>query len=90
MQVAHTGGESSPATALADKGPHRFPWFLPDGRHFLFVAQRSSGNVVLVGSLDDAAAPGKAVAKTETNVTYSQGHLLYVRRGTLHFRRAAP
>jgi Tol biopolymer transport system component len=45
-------------TTVGDNS-HRFPAFLPDGRHFLFVINNSSGRQdsrVLVGSLDDPHA----------------------------------
>ena len=32
---------------------HRFPWFLPDGRHFLYITESGKGGeVVYVGSVD--------------------------------------
>jgi hypothetical protein len=36
-----------------------------------------------VGSLDDAENPGKVVAEAESNATFSQGHLLFLRGTTL-------
>jgi Tol biopolymer transport system component len=91
MKVPHTGGTASPATAV-EKGKdafgNRFPSFLPDGRHFLYIAPHSGGpNSVRVGSLDDAVNPGKVVAEAESNAIYSEGHLLYLRAGTLMAHR---
>jgi serine/threonine protein kinase len=87
MKVADTGGKSSQATFLEegrDTGAHRYPSFLPDGRHFLYLGQfGGQPNIVLVGSLDDASKPGKPVTRAESNVIYSQGHLMYLRSGTL-------
>ena len=34
-----------PVTDLADAPSHRFPTFLPDGRHFLFLALREDREV---------------------------------------------
>src|SRR5262249_16617317 len=38
QRVSASGGTVSPATTLdgAEVRSHRLPWFLPDGRHFLF------------------------------------------------------
>ena len=86
-RVADTGGALSPATAVdpsKDSTGHRFPWFLPDGRHFLYLSpQAGRPNFVLVGSLDDATTPGKTVVEAESHAIFSQGHMLYLRGSTL-------
>src|SRR5262249_10579329 len=39
-RVAATGGEPIAVTRLGgDQQSHRFPWFLPDGDHFLYYVQ---------------------------------------------------
>jgi hypothetical protein len=46
LQVSASGGKVTPATVLdkgRDEGTHRWPWFLPDGRHFLYYAAGSTG-----------------------------------------------
>ncbi len=63
---------------------HRWPQFLPDGRHFLFHVQ--SGNPeqrgIYVGSLDGGTQ--KFIVRTESSAVYaSPGYLLYVEGGTL-------
>ena len=60
----------------------RWPTFLPDGRHFLFlsatVAQQSEKDGVYVGDLD--SKDFHLVVKTSANVAYAApGYLLYVR-----------
>jgi hypothetical protein len=40
-RVSDAGGTPVPVTTLETshkEQSHRYPWFLPDGRHFLFVA----------------------------------------------------
>ena len=39
------GGAVTPATVLEPKKhtTHRWPWFLPDGKHFLFLANSHTG-----------------------------------------------
>ena len=87
MKVSQAGGTPVPASAVEkdkDTFGHRSPWFLPDGRHFLYLAPHGVGpNAIRVGSLDDAATPGKEVAEADSNAQFSQGHLLYLRGGTL-------
>ena len=88
MRVSSAGGKSTPATSDPEgkeKPGHRFPWFLPDGKHFLYVARSatpSAPNIVLLGSLD-SVAPGTQVAEADSNAVYAQGHLLYLRGKTL-------
>ena len=46
QQIPATGGEPIPATELDPEGligTHRFPWFLPDGEHFVFYASTGTG-----------------------------------------------
>jgi Tol biopolymer transport system component len=83
------GGESLPVTELDSArgdNSHRFPQFLPDGRHFLFFvrtsAQGSGGaNAVMIGSLD--GGPASFLVQTPGNARYASGHLLFLRENTL-------
>ena len=61
---------------------HAWPRFLPDGRRFLYIirSSRAERTGVYVGSLDGAA---RGVMPAYSRVTYSAGHLFYVREGTL-------
>jgi eukaryotic-like serine/threonine-protein kinase len=61
-----------------------WPEFLPDGRHFLYMAagQKAEDNVYRIGSLDSNES--KALAPAQTLVTYAPpGYLLFVRDKTL-------
>ncbi len=61
-----------------------WPEFLPDGRHFLYMAtgQKAEDNAYRIGSLDSAET--KTLAPAQTLVTYSPpGYLLFVRDKTL-------
>jgi len=60
---------------------HRFPWFLPDGEHFLFTARGQGGAFLCVGSLSGGAP--KQVLPIRSNGMYVDGHVLYVRENTL-------
>ncbi|MEP6960900.1 MAG: protein kinase, partial [Acidobacteriota bacterium] len=57
MRVAAEGGVATPVTALDSSRKeiaHAFPWFLPDGRHFLYtrVSDTEGNTGVFVGSTD--------------------------------------
>jgi eukaryotic-like serine/threonine-protein kinase len=63
-------------------GSQRWPVFLPDGKHYLFlsatVSQKNENDGVYVGSLD--AKDFHLVVKTSANVAYvAPDHLLYMR-----------
>jgi hypothetical protein len=87
LRVSAAGGTPEPATKLdASKSEtsHRWPWFLPDGKHFLFWARSSRGaqdGMVYVGELGSLQA--KPLLKNPTMGVYSSGHLLFMRDQTL-------
>ena len=61
-----------------------WPEFLPDGRHFLYMAigQKAEDNTYRIGVLDSKET--KALASAQTLVTYAPpGYLLFVRDKTL-------
>ncbi|MGE5277929.1 MAG: protein kinase domain-containing protein, partial [Acidobacteriota bacterium] len=83
-----SGGKAVPVTKLdSARGEtgHRHPFFLPDGKHFLFLALNLAGqrsdpaNRVWVGSLDGGAA--KPLIATNFNAQYADGYLLFIRGG---------
>jgi len=86
MKVSASGGEPAPATVF-DKGEtsHRWPFFLPDGEHFVFGAGSTTGSGprawLKLGSL--ASTDGVTLSQIEGLGGYSAGHLLHVRGRTL-------
>jgi Tol biopolymer transport system component len=62
---------------------HAWPYFLPDGRHFLFVASRiGSADAIRVGRL--GSRESRPVGSTENRAEYTlPGYLLYVNGGSL-------
>jgi dipeptidyl aminopeptidase/acylaminoacyl peptidase len=61
-----------------------FPWFLPDGRHFLFADQGQTGSsdiMLRIGALNSLDA--KTVGPANSNAVHSSGYLLYLRQNTL-------
>jgi Tol biopolymer transport system component len=83
QRVPASGGAASPATTLdaAREASHKFPWFLPDGRHFLFSSLRPRDSALEVGVLDSKEV--KAVAQINSNAIYAEGRLLFLRENTL-------
>jgi Tol biopolymer transport system component len=84
LRVPADGGESRPATRIdsaAGEETHRYPQFLPDGRHFLFLSRAGWKGTVRLGSLD--AEETRPVANDTANALYSAGHLLYTHDGAL-------
>ena len=80
MRVASSGGT---AVAASVGQSHRYPWFLPDGRHFLYATDQAGDIPVQVGSLDEPSKAGKLVVQAHSPAMYAQGHLLFLRENTL-------
>src|SRR5579863_2359525 len=76
LRVSSAGGASSPLKAVQG----RLPWFLPDGRHFLYQVQPGN-SVIRVASLDGGET--KMVTEAGSSALYAQGHILFLREGTL-------
>jgi Tol biopolymer transport system component len=74
-------------TKLVHQGSHRFPQFLPDGRHFIFFAQTNpDAQGIYLASLDGSDA--KRLLAAETAGAYIQpGLLIFNRQGALVARR---
>jgi len=85
FRVSAAGGQSVAVTKTGQgQTGHRYPYFLPDQRHFLFRVSLSGGDAVntFIGSLDSAEST--PLLNAETNVVYaSPGYVLFVRQGTL-------
>ncbi len=90
LRVSAAGGAPSPVTKIARQPSgqaHRWPAFLPDGRHFLFMVYWSSPadrqkDGIYVGSLDSTEA--KLISADITGrVAFSSGHLIFVRNRSL-------
>jgi Tol biopolymer transport system component len=65
----------------------RDPYFLPDGKHFLFVRRAKDSGSVYAGSLDSSVTKQggdiKQILPSGSNVAYSDGYLFYVKEGAL-------
>jgi eukaryotic-like serine/threonine-protein kinase len=87
MRISAGGGVSAAATRLlGGQRGHRWPQFLPDGRHFLFASLgEGDGDGLFLGSLDE----GTPVRLVDAGGAgwYASGHLIFESDGTLN---AAP
>jgi eukaryotic-like serine/threonine-protein kinase len=78
FRVPASGGEATPATTLdeaAGEISHRLPFFLPDGRHFIYTVRnvdQAGKSAVYVGDLD---------SKQRTLLLRGEGHAQFVTEG---------
>ena len=86
-RISASGGEVTQVTTLDESRQdvsHRYPWFLPDGRHFLFMVRGATADAtaIYLGSLDSKET--KKLVDAESGAVYSPpGYLLYIRDGNL-------
>jgi Tol biopolymer transport system component len=87
-RVPASGGKPVPVTALdrPQYTTHRWPYFLPDGKHFLYLAAnhmsgKSESSAIYAGSIDGGNP--KLILQTNARALYSSGNLLYFRDGSL-------
>ncbi len=87
LRVSSSGGIVTPVTELdasRHEGSHRFPQFLPDGRHFLFSVRSSLADQsgLYAGSLDGKTK--KLLIRGSTATLYApSGHVLFLNGDTL-------
>jgi Tol biopolymer transport system component/predicted Ser/Thr protein kinase len=86
-RVPAAGGAATPVTTIdasEKEGSHRWPHFLPDGRHFLFSVRSDLADRrgVYAGSLDGSVK--KLLIRVDSNALYtSPGYLLFLDGNTL-------
>jgi eukaryotic-like serine/threonine-protein kinase len=87
LQSVSDGGGTPVDITTAPKDDAQFtdrnPYFLPDGKHFLFV-QRGKDNIgrIYAASLSGGGEP-KQILPFGSNVIFSDGYLFYVKEGAL-------
>src|SRR4029077_6538162 len=88
MQVSASGGVPAAVSFLSsneNENSHRWPYFLPDGRHFLYLSLRGLSardnptNTIQVGSLD--SKEHKTLFNSDGNAIYASGYVLHLRQG---------
>jgi Tol biopolymer transport system component len=82
------GGTPTPFTTLdhAQHTSHRWPFFLPDGKHFLYQAinhdaSKSGNDTIYYASVDGSV--NKPLFKCKSNAIYADGYLLFARNEQL-------
>ena len=83
-RVLATGGEVTALTTLdkAREISHRWPQFLPDGRHFIYLSRQIEKSGIYVRSLDSNQP--KRILDTDFSAMYAPpGYLLFVRGSAL-------
>jgi serine/threonine protein kinase len=86
-RVSAAGGAPEPASKLdfsQGENSHRWPSFLPDGKHFLYWSRNSRGaqdHLLYVGELGSLQA--KPLMKSVWMAVYASGYLLFMREQTL-------
>jgi serine/threonine protein kinase len=90
LKVSAAGGTPEPATKITasfGNQAHRWPVFLPDGNHFLYFVDWSTGpnsapNGIYVGSLN--SMDSKMISSEITgNTKFASGHFYFVRERSL-------
>jgi eukaryotic-like serine/threonine-protein kinase len=88
FRIPATGGSMTKVTVLdaaRKEQTHRFPFFLPDGRHFLYYASQGSGEEpgdILIGSLD-GRTPKRLLQSSSLALFAEPGYLLFGRGKTI-------
>jgi len=86
MSIPASGGTVSAVTKLrTGEAAHRFPAFLPDGKHFTYGASREANNVLhqVIHVSDLSFSDDKVIGESDSQGVYSQGFLLFSRQGNL-------
>jgi Tol biopolymer transport system component len=84
QRVPAGGGIPAAATAVdaPDVTSHSWPYFLPDGRHFLYVAASATPDwEIRVGSLGSSQVT--RIGSTRSAVVYGAGHLFFWKDGSV-------
>jgi serine/threonine protein kinase len=87
FRVSAAGGEVTQVTKLdasRNESGHYWPHFLPDGRHFLYLARSSKRETtgIYIGSLDSAES--KMLVQSDAGARYAPpGYLLFLKDGAL-------
>jgi eukaryotic-like serine/threonine-protein kinase len=90
-RIPSIGGTPTEVTKVdATQYSHRWPKFLPDGRHFLYLGANFSGrpelNEIFVGSLDSSER--RAIVNASSNAAYvDPGYLFYLQDKSLVAQR---
>ena len=84
LRINASGGTPSAFTSIdaAQHTSHRWPFFLPDGKHVVYLAMhhdptKSGNNMIFYASLD--GKENRPLFRSQTNAIYADGFLLFGR-----------
>jgi Tol biopolymer transport system component len=87
-RISVNGGTATPITTLDSTRhtSHRWPFFLPDGKHFLYLAinhdsSKSVNDTIYYASVDGSV--NRPLFKSKSNAIYADGYLLFARNEQL-------
>jgi Tol biopolymer transport system component len=88
MKVNASGGPATEATKLdsTKHTTHRWPWCLPDGKHFVYLATNHQGGAPAENGVYYAGLDGKdvhQVVSSDAGAEVADGNLLYHTQATL-------
>jgi eukaryotic-like serine/threonine-protein kinase len=88
MRVNASGGTAVALTKIdvTQHTSHRWPFFLPDGKHFLYLAlnhdpSKAANNTLYYASLD--GHENRPLFRSQSNAIYADGYLLFARGDAL-------
>src|SRR5579871_4636096 len=84
LKVNASGGTPAEVTKIDPSlhTSHRFPFFLPDGKHFLYSAiqhdaSKSGNNAIFLASTD--GKENRSLLRSQSNAIYAAGFVLFAR-----------
>ena len=96
-KVPAVGGAPTRVTTVDTTRPEssqRWPYFLPDGTHFLYFSRTASigseaeGDAIMASSLDGGLS--RLIVNTSSNAAFASDYLLYMRGSTVLAQRFDP
>jgi Tol biopolymer transport system component/tRNA A-37 threonylcarbamoyl transferase component Bud32 len=92
FRVSATGGVTAKVTSIpktaAAGASHRWPQFLPDGRHFLFYTFTGNSGTVMLASLDGGDIV--QLLSSDSAARYADGVIAFIRENNLLAQRFDP
>jgi len=86
-RISPDGGSAAPVTRLdqsREEISHRWPWWLPDGRHFLYTGRSTDPGKNAIYVADTESSEQRRILTVSSNAAYAPpGFLLFVRERTL-------
>jgi len=82
-RISASGSSPVSVTSAQPAESHRWPWFLPDGKHFVYIDTilGTGRGTLRLGSLETHES--RVLADAESNAIWSGGHLLFMKSGML-------